>query len=196
MSKIRLYQKTSSTLSLNWKGVTRGISKRSKQSGSMFDVTSSSPSDDSVTWENVDLKNSMVYKFISVSDTRLRVDHSPGPSLFTRPPSQWTPWRSQWSRRMEEDDTPWTQSTSRSSSAESRLAPWCRGDCHSGIRGGSPDQPRRHERRWRERGAQPASPTSTRWWKGNADKHPQAKNDYTWKVKFTTGPSPAALIMD
>ena len=170
MTKIQLYQKTSSTLSLNWKGVTRGISKRSKQSGSMFDVNSSSPSDDSVKWENVYLKYGMTKKFISVSDTRLQVDHWPGASLFTRPPSQWTPCHSLWIRRMEEDDTPWTRSTSRSSSAESRLAPWCPGDCHSGIRGGSPDQPRRHERRWRGRGAQPASHTSTRCWKGTNER--------------------------
>ena len=43
-----MFKKTSSTLSLNWKGVARGISKRSKRSGSMFDVNSSSPSDESV----------------------------------------------------------------------------------------------------------------------------------------------------
>ena len=48
-----MFKKTSSTLSLNWKGVARGISKRSKRSGSMFDVNSSSPSDESVKWENV-----------------------------------------------------------------------------------------------------------------------------------------------
>ena len=43
-------QKSSSTLSLNWKGVARGISKRGKR-GSMFGLSSSSPSNESVKWE-------------------------------------------------------------------------------------------------------------------------------------------------